>query len=173
MPLTLHEASIAVMIHGFHNLAGVLERARLHAEEQSIDEAQFLDDRLFDDMMTMRQQVQRASDTAKRAAIRVAGVADVSMPDDEASFADLLRRIQATVDFLQAVPPEAINGGAGAEVTLTDLEVVRSVLTVAVGGRDPAKGLIQTTSFTAQACAALSTSPSLPPTSLGASSNEA
>ena len=89
MPLTLHEASIAVMIHGFHNLAGVLERARLHAKERSIDEAQFLDAQLFDDMMTMRQQVQRASDTAKRAAIRVAGVADVSMPDDEASFADL------------------------------------------------------------------------------------
>jgi hypothetical protein len=118
MPLTLHEASIAVMIHGFHNLAGVLERARLHAEEQSIDEAQFLDARLFDDMMTMRQQVQRASDTAKRAAIRVAGVADVSMPDDEASFADLSRRIEATVAFLRAVPPEAIDGGADVSVAL-------------------------------------------------------
>ena len=115
MPLTLHEASIAVMIHGFHNLAGVLERGRLHTEERSIGEAQFLDARLFEDMMTMRQQVQRASDTAKRAAVRVAGVADVSMPDDEASFADLMRRIQATVDFLQRVPPAAINDGADAE----------------------------------------------------------
>lgn len=66
----------------------------------------------------MRQQVQRASDTAKRAAIRVAGVADVGMPDDEASLVDLLRRIRATVAFLQAVPPEAINGGADKHVAL-------------------------------------------------------
>ena len=128
MSLTLHEASIAVMIHGFHNLAGVLERGRLHAEDHSISEAQFLDARLIEDMMTMRQQVQRASDTAKRAAIRVAGVKDVSMPDDEASFADLSKRIKATVAFLEGVSPDSINDGASARVTLpTGAGSVRTV----------------------------------------------
>ena len=116
MSVTLYDVSIPVMVRGFHSMAGFLERGRHYAKEAGIAEATLLDSRLFSDMMSLAQQVQRASDTAKRAAVRVADIPDLPMPDVETTFEELGERIRATIAFLERVSPETINARADAEI---------------------------------------------------------
>ncbi len=61
-------------------------------------------------MMTLVQQVPRASDTARLAAVRVAQVDNIAMPDRETTFEDLQARINATLSFLKAGPRAAFEG---------------------------------------------------------------
>ncbi|MDB5510734.1 MAG: hypothetical protein JWR08_217 [Enterovirga sp.] len=69
-------------------------------------------------MLPLAGQVQRASDTAKRAAALLGGVPRLSLPDTERTFDDLQARIAATVAFIRSVPRQAIEGREDAEVTL-------------------------------------------------------
>ena len=66
-------------------------------------------------MLTLTGQVQRASDTAKFAAVRIGGVENVRFGDEEKSFEDLQERIARTRAFLEAVPRAAIDGTAGGD----------------------------------------------------------
>ena len=63
-------------------------------------------------------QVQRASDTSKGCAARLAGIANPSFPDEEKTFADLQARIDKTIAFLQSVKPEQIDGSENKPVEL-------------------------------------------------------
>jgi hypothetical protein len=116
MSLSLYEITIPVMISGFHNMSKFLDRGREYADEKGIAHAALLNARLADDMMTLVQQVQQASDTARLAAVRVGGVNNIEMPDRETTFEDLQARISATVAFLEAVPPTAFEGREDGEV---------------------------------------------------------
>jgi hypothetical protein len=118
MSISLHDASIAVFIRGFANLSAILEKGRAYADENGIDHAELLEARLYPDMAPLTGQIQRASDTARFTAVRVAQVEPVAMPDTEVSFDDLQARIAATVDFLKAVPADAMDGREGAHVEL-------------------------------------------------------
>ena len=116
MSLSLYEITIPVMIAAFDHMSKFLDRGRAYADEKGIGRAKLLNARLADDMMTLIQQVQRASDTARLSAVRVAQVDNVAMPDRETTFEELQERISATVSFLSAVPPSAYEGRANAEV---------------------------------------------------------
>ncbi len=61
-------------------------------------------------MLTLAGQVQRASDTSKGCAARLGGFESPRFPDEEKTFADLQARIAKTIDFLQSVKPEQIDG---------------------------------------------------------------
>ena len=67
-------------------------------------------------MAALPFQIQRASDTAKSAATRVAGVDPVVMPDDETTFEELEARIQKTIDLLRTVPEDSMDGKEEQEV---------------------------------------------------------
>jgi hypothetical protein len=118
MSLSLYEISIPVMIAGFGNMSKFLDRGRAYADEKGIAHAKLLNARLADDMMSLVEQVQRASDTARSTAVRVAQVDKVAMPDRETTFDELQARISATVSFLAAVPPTAFEGRADAELVV-------------------------------------------------------
>jgi hypothetical protein len=118
MPLSLYEISVPVFIRGFANLSAFLEKGRAFADENGIPHSKLLEARLFDDMLPLTGQVQRASDTSKLAAVRVAQVAPVAMEDKEASFDELLARVAATQAFLKGVPHDAMEGREEAEVVL-------------------------------------------------------
>jgi hypothetical protein len=70
MSLSLYEITIPVMIAGFGNMSRFLDRGRAYADEKGIAHVKLLNARLADDMMSLVEQVQPASDTAKRAAVR-------------------------------------------------------------------------------------------------------
>ena len=116
MSLSLYEITVPVMIAGFDNMAKFLDRGRAYADEKGIGHAKLLNARLADDMMTLVEQVQRASDTARLAAVRVGGVSNIPVPDRETTFEDLQARISATVSFLKALPPTVFEGREDAEV---------------------------------------------------------
>ena len=105
MPLSMYQASIPLLVRGLDNLSAVLKKGGAHPEAATLVEA-----RLAPDMFTLAGQVQRASDTAKGCAARLAGIDNPSFADTETTFAQLQERIAKTVDFLQGVKPEQIDG---------------------------------------------------------------
>ena len=105
MPLSMYQASIPLLVRGLDNLSAVLKKGEAHAGAAALVEA-----RLAPDMFTLAGQVQRASDTAKGCAARLAGIDNPSFPDTETTFAQLQERIARTVAFLQGVKPEQVDG---------------------------------------------------------------
>jgi hypothetical protein len=118
MSLSMHEASVAIMIRMFGNLSKILEKAVAHAEANRLDPATLIEARLAPDMYTLARQVQIASDAAKGCAARLAGLQPPSFPDEEKTFPELQERIAKTVAFLRSVPAEKIEGSAERPVML-------------------------------------------------------
>ncbi|WP_309085320.1 DUF1993 domain-containing protein [Chelativorans sp.] len=118
MTLSLYEATIPVFIQTFGHFSKFLDKGRAFADEKEIPHSDLLEARLYPDMAPLTAQVQRASDTARFAAVRVGQVEPVSMPDTESSFDELQARISKTVEFLKAVPPQAIDAGEDIPVAL-------------------------------------------------------
>jgi hypothetical protein len=118
MTTSLYDLSIPVFTRSLHNLSAILEKGRAFADAQGMDHAVLLEARLVADMAPLTAQIQRASDSAKGAAVRIGGVPNVVMEDNETTFAQLQDRIAATIAFLDAVPRAAIDGSESATVEL-------------------------------------------------------
>jgi uncharacterized protein len=110
MTLSMFEAAVPPLARSLTNLSGILAKAAAHAEAKGIDPAVLLQARLYPDMFPLVRQVQIATDIARRGLARLAGVESTSMEDDEASFADLISRIETTLAGLSALSPEQIDG---------------------------------------------------------------
>ena len=119
MTISMHAASVPVFKQMLGGLAGVLTKAAAHAEARKIDPSVLLTDRLAPDMFALTRQVQIASDAAKGAVARLAGIEAPKFEDTEASFDELQARIAKTIAFLDSVPASAIDGSEEREVTVT------------------------------------------------------
>jgi len=118
MPVSLYDLSIPVFIRGLSILAAFLKKAEDYANEKQIPHSELLNARLVDDMAALPFQIQRVSDTAKGAAVRVGGAESVVMEDIETTFEDLQTRISRTIDFLNRVDKGAFEGKETAEVVM-------------------------------------------------------
>jgi hypothetical protein len=110
MTISMYQAAVPAFIRSINNLAAILEKAAAHAQARKIDEGVFLGSRLFPDMFPLSRQVQLVSDTAKSGAGRLAGVDFPSYEDKEATFQELVQRLNNTVKYLQTLKPEQIDG---------------------------------------------------------------
>lgn len=111
MTITLHDATAAAYVRGFHALAGLLAKAKAHGGDTLVEQ------RLAPDMLNLAGQVQRASDTAKFAVARLAEVDAPSFEDNETTLDQLITRIDATVKWIESVPVDAVNAGASRSIT--------------------------------------------------------
>lgn len=118
MSLSMHEASVPVLLRGLGQLQVMLDKAAAHAEARKIDPAVFINARLAPDMFALARQVQIATDTAKGCAARLAGVEIPSYPDTETTFPALEARIARTKAFLESVDRTKVDGSAERPVTL-------------------------------------------------------
>jgi hypothetical protein len=118
MSLSMYRASIPVLVRALNNLSAILEKGAAHAAASNIDPAELVGARLAPDMLTLAGQIQRASDSAKGAAARLAGIENPSFADDETTFADLQERIVKTRRFLESVSAEQIDGSAARTIEL-------------------------------------------------------
>lgn len=118
MPTSLYDITVPTLLRGLGNLEAVLKKSEAFAAEQGIDPKTLLEARLAADMYPLVGQIQRASDTAKFAAVRLGGVENVPFEDTEADFADLFARIAKTKSFIEAAPREGFEGKEDAEVVL-------------------------------------------------------
>ena len=112
MSLSLYEASVPGMLRSLRALSGFLDKAEAHALETGADLAAYSDARLAPDMAPFNRQIHMASDGAKSAVARLAGVEAPAFPDVEVSFPDLKARIAKTIAYLETFKPEQIDGDA-------------------------------------------------------------
>ncbi len=110
MTLSMYGAAVPPLARSLTNLSGILAKAATHAEARGIDPAVLLQARLYPDMFPLVRQVQIATDIARRGLARLAGVESTAMADNEASFEELIGRIEATLTSLEGFLPEQIDG---------------------------------------------------------------
>lgn len=118
MSLSMYEASVPVFIRALSNLSAILDKGAAHAQTQGLDPADLIQARLISDMDALPAQIQRASDTAKGCAARLAGIAVPGMADTETTFAELQERIAKTVAFLNTVTPAQLDGSETRSIEL-------------------------------------------------------
>jgi uncharacterized protein len=91
-------------------LRGLLKKSQEYAQQRKFDENLFLQMRFAPDMFPFVKQVQITSDIAKAAAARLSGQTPPSFPDDEKTLADLISRIDKTLDFIQGFKEQSFHG---------------------------------------------------------------
>jgi len=114
----MYEASIPVFIRMLKNLAAILAKGATYAEAKKIEPTVLINSRLYPDMFPMARQVQIASDAAKGCGARLAGREPPKFEDNEATFPELLTRIDKTIAYLETLKPEQINGSEQRTITL-------------------------------------------------------
>ena len=114
MSFSIYDASAPVFTAALTNMQAWLDKAAAEGK----DEKALIEARLAPDMRPLSAQFQIASDSAKSAVARLAGVEAPSMPDTETTFAELKARCQKTIDFIKSVDPAAFEGAEDREVVL-------------------------------------------------------
>ena len=118
MTITMHSASVPVFQRQLGAVLTWLDKAEAHALARKFDTANYLQLRLAPDMLPFVSQIRIASDAAKSAVARLAGVEVPKFEDNEASFADLRARVQMTLDYVASVPAASIDGSELREITI-------------------------------------------------------
>lgn len=118
MKISMYEASIPVFIRMSKNLAAILAKGAAYAEAKKIEPTVLINSRLYPDMFSLVRQVQIASDAAKGCGARLAGLEPPKFEDNEATFPELLTRIDKTIAYLETLKPEQINGSEQKTITL-------------------------------------------------------
>ncbi|MGA3403089.1 MAG: DUF1993 family protein [Acetobacteraceae bacterium] len=120
MAFSMFDACVPVCAQMLSGLAGVIDKAAAQAAAKKFDEAVLLADRLYPDMFTLARQIRQATDFARNAPGRLAGVALPDFPaTDDASFADAKARIEKSLAFVKDFTPAQIEGTEDKEISWT------------------------------------------------------
>jgi hypothetical protein len=118
MSLTMHSASVPVLVRMLGNMLNWLDKAEAHAAARKFDSANYLGLRLAPDMLPFSRQIQIATDGAKGCVARLAGIEVPKWEDTEATLADLRARVLRTIDYVQTFTAEQIDGSEAREILL-------------------------------------------------------
>src|SRR5262245_47852713 len=118
MSMSMYRASVPVFLQILPCMSSVLDKAAAFAAAKKIEPQVLLDARLYPDMFPLTRQVQIATDFAKGACARLAGVEPPKYPDTEASFDDLKARIAKTIAFIKEFKPSQIDGSEERDISL-------------------------------------------------------
>jgi hypothetical protein len=99
-------------------LEAILDKAADYAAAKKIDLAVLLGSRLYPDMFNLTRQVQLATDFAKAAPARLAGLEVPSFPDTETTLPELKQRLARTQELLAGYKPEQLEGSDTRQLTL-------------------------------------------------------
>jgi len=118
MTITMWDASVPVFTQMLKSLDAVLEKSMAHAVQRKFDPAVLFAARLYPDMLPLSRQVQIASDFAKGAPARLAGIEPPKFTDDETSMEGLRARIAKTLAYAGTLKPEQFAGAEERDITL-------------------------------------------------------
>lgn len=118
MSISMYEASAPRFASMLRNLDAILAKAQAHAVAKKIDPAVLIGARLFPDMLPFAKQVQIATDHAKGAVARLAGVEVPRFEDTEQSFDELRARLARTIAFVDSFSRGQIDGSEEQEIAL-------------------------------------------------------
>ena len=114
----MYVSSVPPIIRSLTNLSSILEKAVVYAEVKNIDPSVLINARLYPDMFPLSRQVQIATDVAKGAISRLAGLEPPAYEDNESTFPELLARIDKTITLLESFKPEQIDGSEDKTILL-------------------------------------------------------
>ncbi len=124
MTLSMYQASVPVFVRMLKNLSAILDKGLAHAEARKIGPNVLPATRLVADMFPLNKQVQIATDHAKGAVARLAGVEVPKYEDNEQTLEELKVRIARTIGFIESFKPAQIDGTEERDIAFT------------LGGRD-------------------------------------
>ena len=101
MTLELSSVVVPSVAAGLTVLDSILAKARAFSTERKVEPAALLEARLVPDMFTFANQIQLATDTARRAIERLAEQEVSSKPDPEPTFDALEARIRETLEAVR------------------------------------------------------------------------
>jgi uncharacterized protein len=113
MALSLSQIVVPSLVSTLTNMRDWLGRDDVRANAATLLEA-----RLAPDMFAFTRQYQIASDTAKSAVARLAGVEAPAMPDAEASLEELQARLDKTLAYIKTVDTAAVDAGQAREIEI-------------------------------------------------------
>ncbi|WP_310732457.1 DUF1993 domain-containing protein [Roseateles aquatilis] len=116
--MDMYAVTVPVFDRMLGNMQTWVRIARDHAKAKGFDESVYLTLRLVPDMLPLSRQIQIASDSAKSAVGRLAGMEVPSWPDDEATLDELIARLQKTRDFVTSVSAAQIDGSETRAITV-------------------------------------------------------
>jgi hypothetical protein len=119
MTISMYKASVPVFVKGLTNLKAILEKAAAHAQAKKIDETVFAGARLYPDMLPLTGQIQIATDFARGTTARLAGVEMPKWEDNEKTLAELIARVDKTLEYVKPFTAAQIDGSEGKEITRT------------------------------------------------------
>ena len=119
MTISMYKASVPVFVKGLTNLKALLEKAAAHAHAKKIDETVFAGARLFPDMLPLTGQIQIATDFARGTTARLSGVEMPKWEDNEKTLAELIARVDKTLEYVKPFTAAQIDGTEGKEITRT------------------------------------------------------
>ena len=118
MSISMYLATVPPILRSLSNLREILGKAAAHAEARKIDPSVLVNARLYPDMFPLSRQVQIATDMAKGAASRLAGLEPPKYEDTEATFAELVARLDKTIALLESIKPEQIDGSEERDIVI-------------------------------------------------------
>jgi len=118
LTISMYQASAPRFVNILKNLSAILDKAQAHVEAKKIEPTVLTSFRLYPDMLPMSRQVQIATDTAKAAMARLAGVEIPKYEDTEQTFEELKARIAKTIEFVNGFKPTQIDGTDAKEIVI-------------------------------------------------------
>ncbi len=116
--LSIHQVAMQTYEPMLKGLRHVLELGAEHARSANLSEAELVEARLAPDMLPLKAQVGIASDHVKGSLYRLAGREVPSIPDDMQNFADLIARVDRTLELANAITPAELEGSGERTVTI-------------------------------------------------------
>ncbi len=114
----MYAQTVPALIRALTQLKHLLAKGEAHAHAQGWDPAVLLAMRLAPDMFPLLRQVQIATDIAKNSVARMTGVEAPKFVDDEATFEQLIDRIDRSIGYIESVPVVAFEGAETRAITV-------------------------------------------------------
>jgi len=117
MTISMYQASVPVFARGLASLKAILTKGAAHAAARKIDESVFLSARLYPDMLAFARQIHIATDFARGTVSRLSGSEPPKWEDNEATFAELIARVDRAIEAVTSFSAAQIDGSEARAVT--------------------------------------------------------
>ncbi len=115
--MSLYKASVPTYIQMLGSITTLLDKGIAHAAAKKIDQAVFVNYRLFPDMRPFVFQIHSVTDHASGSSQRLAGLEAQLLPRDETTLDQLKARVAKTLDVVKSVSAEAVDSHADKDIT--------------------------------------------------------
>lgn len=112
------QSPVPAFVHSLTALSKILDKAEAFAEARKIKPEVIPQLRLIADMLPLWRQITIATDHAKGASARLAGMEVPSFADTETTLAELKERIAKTIAFITSIPDSAYEGAEARMITI-------------------------------------------------------